>query len=180
VLVTGGAGAVGEIAIQLARWAGARVIATVSTDAKAAVAQTAGAHHLIRYRDEDVVQAVRELTGGTGVDRVVEVEFGGNLPITTQIVRPGAVIATYGSMAVPVPELPFYPLMFANVTVRMLVVYLLGSDARANVIDRLAAAMADGVVRPGIALRVPLEETVRAHEAVQSGDLIGNAVIEIA
>jgi NADPH2:quinone reductase len=62
----------------------------------------------------------------------------------------------------------------------MLVVYLLGSVARANVIDRLAAAMADGVVRPGIALRVPLEETVRAHEAVQSGDLIGNAVIEIA
>jgi len=111
---------------------------------------------------------------------VVEVEFGGNLPVTTQIVRSGAVIATYGSMAVPTPELPFYPLMFANVTVRMMLVYLPGPDARAQVIDRLAAAMADGAVRPGIALRVPLDETARAHEAVESGDLIGNAVVEIA
>ena len=179
VLVTGGAGAVGEIAIQLARWAGARVISTVSGATKAAVAHAAGADHVINYRHDDVVTAVRDLTGGNGVDRVIEVEFGGNLPVTSQIIKPGGTIATYGSMAVPEPLLPFYPLMFANVTVRMLLVYRLGPDARGVVIERLAAAMADGVVRPTMALRVPLQETARAHAAVESGDLIGNVVIDI-
>lgn len=179
VLVTGGAGAVGEIAIQLARWGGARVIATVSNAAKAAVAQAAGAHHVIDYRRENVVEAVRAVTGGAGVDRVVEVEFGGNLPATLQIIRPGAVIAAYGSMAVPTPELPFYPLMFAHATVRALLVYLLAPTERAHVIDRLAGAMAADALHPRVAMRVPLRDTVQAHEAVESGTLIGNVVIDI-
>ena len=179
VLVTGGAGAVGEIAIQLARWSGARVIATVSNPAKAAVATAAGAHDVIDYRTQNVAEAVRAITGGAGVDRVIEVEFGGNLPVTVEIMRPGCVIATYGSMAVPTPELPFYPLMFANVTVRMVLVYLLAQQDRARAIDRLAAALADGALRPRIALRVPLADTAVAHGAVESGDLIGNVVIDI-
>lgn len=179
VLVTGGAGAVGEIAIQLARWSGARVIATVSNPAKAAVATAAGAHDVINYRTQNAADAVRAITGGAGVDRVIEVEFGGNLPVTVEIMRPGCVIATYGSMAVPTPELPFYPLMFANVTVRMVLVYLLAQQDRARAIDRLAAALADGVLRPRIALRVPLADTAVAHGAVESGDLIGNVVIDI-
>lgn len=180
VLVTGGAGAVGEIAIQLARWGGARVITTVSGEAKAAVARAAGAHHVINYRSENVVEAVRNVVGQAGVDRVVDVEFGGNLPVTTQIIRPGAVIAAYGSMAVTEPALPFYPLMFANATVRMLLVYLLGPRERGAVIERLAGAMAAGALHPRIALRVPLQDTARAHEAVERGDLIGNVVIDIA
>lgn len=179
VLVTGGAGSVGEIAVQLARWAGAEVIATVSNPEKAAVALAAGAHHVIDYRTQDVVAAVRDITGGTGVDRVIEVEFGGNLPITTQILRTGGTIASYGSMAVPQPLLPFYPMMFANITVRMLLVYLLGPTERARVIERLAAAMADDALHPRIALRVPLDQTVAAHQAVESGALIGNVVIDI-
>ena len=179
VLVTGGAGAVGEIAIQLARWSGARVIATVSNPAKAAVATAAGAHDVIDYRTQNVAEAVRAITGGAGVDRVIEVEFGGNLPVTVEIMRPGCVIATYGSMAVPTPELPFYPLMFANVTVRMVLVYLLAQQDRARAIDRLAAALADGALRPRIALRVPLADTAVAHGAVESGDPIGNVVIDI-
>ena len=179
VFVTGGAGAVGELAIQLARWAGARVVATVSNAAKAEVARAAGAHHVIDYRSEDVVEAVRGHIGSAGVDRVIEVEFGGNLPITTRIIRPGAVIATYGSMAVPTPELPFYPLMFANATVRMLLVYLLGPADRARAVERLAAAMEAGALNPRIALRLPLKDTARAHDAVESGSLIGNTVIDI-
>lgn len=179
VLVTGGAGSVGEIAIQLARWAGAHVLATVSSDAKAAVARAAGAHHVINYRNENVVESVRSHIGQAGVDRVVEVEFGGNLPVTTQIIRPGAVIATYGSMAVPEPALPFYPLMFANATVRMLLVYRLGPRERGAVIERLAGAMAADVLHPRIALQVPLAEAAQAHLAVESGEAIGNVVIDV-
>ncbi len=180
VLVTGGAGAVGEIAIQLARWAGAHVIATVSNAAKGAVATAAGAHQVIDYRSANVVDAVRAATGGAGVDRVIEVEFGGNLPVTTQIVRTGGVIATYGSVAEPNPAIPFYPMMFANITVRMLLVYLIGPAERARVIARLAAAMADNALHPRIAARFALAETAAAHEAVESGSMIGNVVIDIA
>ncbi len=179
VLVTGGAGAVGEIAIQLARWAGAQVITTVSNAAKAEVARQAGAHAVINYRNEDVVDRVRQTSGGAGVDRVIEVEFGGNLAITRQIIRPGAVIATYGSMAEPTPALPFYPLMFANATIRTLLVYLLAPHERSLVIERLDNAMQAGALRPRIALRCPLEETAKAHLAVESGMMIGNVVIDI-
>ncbi len=185
VLVAGGAGAVGEIAIQLARWAGATVIATVSSAEKAAVASAAGAHHVINYRNDDVLTAVMACTGDAGVDRVVEVEFGGNLALTAQIIKVGGVIAAYGSMASPTPELPFYALMFRNVTLRMLLVYLLNPAERAIVAARLAAAMADGALHPRIALRVPLDQAAAAHEAVESGAvesgaLIGNVVIDIA
>lgn len=180
VLVTGGAGAVGEVAIQLARWGGARVIATVSGPDKAEVARAAGADAVINYRAGDPVAAIMAATDGAGVDRIIEVEFGGNLAVSGAVIRPGGVIAAYGSMAAPEPALPFYPLMFRHVTVRMLLVYLLNRQARGVVIDRLAAAMAAGAFAPRIALRVPLNETARAHEAVESGRLIGNVVIDIA
>ena len=70
VLVAGGAGAVGYYAIQLAKWGGAQVITTVSAPAKAEVARTAGANHVVNYRNEDVAARIRELTGGSRVDRV--------------------------------------------------------------------------------------------------------------
>ncbi len=77
VLVAGGAGAVGHAAIQLALWAGATVITTISSPAKAALAAAAGAHHVINYRDEDVATAIRKLAPD-GVDLVVEVAIAAN------------------------------------------------------------------------------------------------------
>src|ERR1700733_8936726 len=87
VLVTGGAGAVGHYAIQFAKWSGARVITTVSSAAKSQHAKTAGADHVINYREQNVVAAIKELTAGGGVDRIVEVEFGGNLPVSNQVLK---------------------------------------------------------------------------------------------
>src|SRR5690349_21753590 len=80
LLVTGAAGAVGHYAVQLAKWAGAMVIATVSSEAKAERARAGGADFVINYRSEDVAARVRALTGG--VDHVVDVDFGGNLAAT--------------------------------------------------------------------------------------------------
>ena len=79
ILITGGAGAVGNYAVQFGVWAGARVIATVSSAEKAADALAAGAEVVINYRTEDVVAAVQDLTGGIGVARIVDVDFGTNL-----------------------------------------------------------------------------------------------------
>ncbi len=177
VLVTGGAGAVGHYAIQLARWGGARVIATVSGDAKAQIAHAAGAHAVINYRAGDTAAAILDAAGGARVDRIVEVEFGGNLPVSEAVLAPGGVIAAYGSMAEPAPQLPFYRLMFNNTTVRMMLVYLLSAQERAHVIGRLTSALEANALHHAIAARFALAETARAHEAVESGTLVGNAVV---
>jgi len=103
VLVTGAAGGLGQYAVQLAKWGGATVIATVSSAEKAAQARAIGADHVVSYRDEDVTARVLELTDGAGIDRVVEVEFGANLPTSLQLLKTNGVIATYASDADMMP-----------------------------------------------------------------------------
>jgi NADPH:quinone reductase len=179
VLVTGGAGAVGHYAIQFARWSGAAmVIATVSGDAKARQAQAAGAHHVINYKTADVAARVRELTSGGGVDRIVEVEFGGNLPVSAQIMKVGGTIAAYGSTAVPAPTLPFYPLMFAHTSVHMLLVYQLSTEQRQRCCDLITQALEQNALRHAISAGFQLRETARAHMEVEKGSM-GNVVIEM-
>lgn len=180
VLVTGGAGSVGHYAIQLARWGGARVITTVSGTEKAAAAEAAGAHAVVNYREGDVAAAILAANHGKPVDRVVEVEFGGNLPVTSAVIGEGGIIAAYGSMADAEPKLPFYSLMFRHVTLRMLVVYMLSQTQRADTIARLTAALDQGALSHAIAATFDLADSAKAHEAVESGLLIGNAVIRIA
>jgi NADPH2:quinone reductase len=179
ILVTGAAGAVGHYAVQLAKWGGARVLATVSGEAKAAHARAAGADLVINYRTEDVAAAVLKATAGAGVDRVVEVEFGGNLPVTEQVVKAHGIVAAYASMADPTPKLPFYALMYKSITVRLLVVYTLTDEERAKAITDLTRAMEADVLSHAIAETYPLSEIARAHEAVESGRPIGNVVIDI-
>src|SRR5688500_14693041 len=96
VLVAGGAGAVGNAAVQLARWAGATVIATVSSDEKAALAKAAGAQHTVNYREADTVAAVRGIAPD-GVDLVVEVAPAQNLRTDLQVIKPRGTIAIYAN-----------------------------------------------------------------------------------
>jgi NADPH2:quinone reductase len=179
VLVTGGAGAVGHYAIQFAKWSGAQVITTVSGAAKSAHAKSAGADHVINYREQDVVGVIKELTGGAGVDRIVEVEFGGNLAVSNQVLRAGGVIATYGSTAVRTPLLPFYPMMFNHTTVHMLLVYLLSSAQRQRACNLINEALAAGILKNPIGARFALGDTAHAHVAVESGSVIGNVVVTV-
>ena len=179
VLVTGGAGTVGRFAIQLARWNGARVCATVSGEDKAAVARAAGAELVINYRTEGVVERVMAFTSGRGVERIVEVEFGGNLEITRQVIGQGGVIAAYGSMGNRTPALPFYELMFRHATIRMPLVYLLSEAERRAACHTINRALLDGALTAHIAARFSLDEIVRAHETVESTKAIGNVVIDV-
>lgn len=180
ILVTGGAGAVGHYAIQFARWAGARVIATVSGAEKADAARAAGADTIINYRTEDVADAVLALTEGQGADRIVEVEFGGNLPATARMIAEGGTIAAYGSMAEPEPRVPFYPLMYLHARLHFLVVYLLSPSERTTVLRHVTTALAAGALSHRVAARFPLDEVAAAHEAVESGRVIGNVVVTLA
>ena len=179
VLVTGGAGAVGHYAIQFAKWSGARVIATVSGPEKARIAQEGGADHVINYREQDVAAAVKELTAGAGVDRIVEVEFGGNLAISNQVLRSGGVIAAYGSSAAPTPLLPFYQMMFNHTTLHMLLVYSLTPEQRRRACGLINDALEAGVLRHRIGAVFELASTAQAHAAVESGAVIGNVVLAV-
>jgi len=179
VLVMGGAGAVGHYAVQLARWGGARVIATVSGPDKAAHAAAGGAEVVINYRTEDVAAAVLDATGGAGVDHVVDVEFGGNLPVTSKVIKASGVIAAYGSFAVPEPVVPAAALLLNDVTIRLVLVYRLTPAARAQAIADLTAALEQGALDHAIAAVRPLAEVAGAHQDVESGRLIGNVVVTL-
>lgn len=180
ILVTGGAGTVGAYAIQMARLAGARVVATVSGPEKAAHARAMGADAVVNYRDADAAQAVLDATGGRGVDRVVEVEFGGNLALTRAVLKDGGVVAAYGSMAVPEPALPFYPMMFANQTLRMILVYKLGAAAQQQAATDINRWLEAGALQHPVAASFPLAETAAAHEYVESGRRIGVVLVSVS
>lgn len=179
VLVTGGAGAVGHYAIQLARWGGARVIATVSGDKKAEAAKQAGAHAVLNYRTDNVAEAILEANGGQGINRIVEVDLGGNLTVSNAVLCTGGVIAAYGSTTNMTPELPFRTMMFNHTTLRMILVYALSTQERARVIDRLTRALDSGALSHAIAARFDISAVVEAHQVIEASQLIGNAVVDI-
>ena len=176
VLVTGGAGLVGFYAIQLAKWKGAKVITTVSSDEKAALAQRAGADLIINYRQENVVEQVLLRTGGAGVDHIVEVDFGANLAESVQMLGPYGVIASYASMGQPQPALPFYALMAKNATLMPLLVYSMPEPAIAQAGADINAWLATGKAEHHIARRFAFEQLVDAHLAVEAVE-IGKVVV---
>jgi NADPH2:quinone reductase len=180
VLVTGGAGAVGHYAIQLAKWAGARVIATVSSAAKAEHARLGGADDVIDYRSEDVAARILALTGGVGVDHVVDVDFGGNLPTTLKIMRDNGSIAAYASAGQRLPTVPVYELMRRNITVHGVLLPTSPLEARRRAQSDITQWLRGGRRLLTVAARFPLAETARAHEAVERGDKRGTVVVEPA
>ena len=178
ILVTGGAGGVGHYAIQFAKWGGAKVIATVSGEEKAQLAMASGADHVINYRTENVVERVLALTDGVGVDRIVEVDFGGNLDVACNVLKTNGVIATYASMGEPEPKLPFYPLMFGNANLRLFVVFQMPYAAQAKAIADINRCCAEGALTHRVK-GLPFEKIVAAQEMVEQGGEHSRLVLEM-
>ncbi|MBI2962429.1 MAG: NADPH:quinone reductase [Deltaproteobacteria bacterium] len=179
VLVAGGAGVVGHYAIQLAKWSQAKVVTTVSSPAKAAHARAAGADHVIDYKREAVAERVLEITSGRGVDRVVEVDLGANLPILPRVLKPNGTVAAYASMGVREPVLPVYPLMMRNTRIDLVLVYTMPEEAKRRAIIDIGAWLATGSAQFAIAARFPLERLAEAHDLVERGDKLGHVVVDI-
>ena len=177
VLVTGGAGVVAHYAIQLAKWAGARVVTTVSSPAKAAHARAAGADEIIDYRAENVVERIRASVGG--VDHVVDVDFGENLATVAQVLRANGVLAAYSSMGEPKPVFPYYDLFRLNPVIRPVLVYSMSDAAKAQAHADIARWIAEAKPQFAIAARFPLSEVVQAHLAVERGEKIGHVILAI-
>ena len=178
ILVTGGAGSVGYYAIQMAKWAGAMVIATVSSAEKAAIAQQAGADLVIDYKREDVAGKVLDFADA--VDRVVEVDFGANLPVNLKVLKLNGTIASYASMGNPEPKLPFYAAMRRGWEIDLVFVYMMKSEERAKALADLDVLLREGRLSRHVGARFPLKDVIAAHEAQEAGRVVGNIVIELS
>jgi NADPH2:quinone reductase len=181
VLVAGGAGAVGNAAIQLARWAGATVISTVSGAAKGELARAAGAQHIVDYRAQDAAAEIRRIAPD-GVHIVVEVAPATNAELDVAVAANNAVIAFYAddgeSAAVPVR-----PSMAGNLRWQGMLLYTVPQDAKEHGIAAVSAAVADGAFRVGESAGVPLHhfplaDTAAAHRAVEE-HAVGKVLIDV-
>jgi NADPH2:quinone reductase len=183
VLVSGGAGAVGHAAIQLARWAGATVVTTVSNDEKARLATAAGAHHVLRYTDDDVAASVRSIAPD-GVDLIVEVAAGVNAELNAAVLRTGGAIAIYGNDRGDALTLDFRPHLVLNARLQFVLLYTVGLAALRAAADDITAALGDGALPVGEEAGLPLhrfrlDQTSEAHAAVESG-IVGKVLIDVA
>ena len=178
VLVTGGAGAVGHYAVQLAKLGGAAVISTVSSDEKARIARDAGADHTINYREENTSERILELTGGDGVDLVVEVDMAANFAVSQQVLKRSGVLAVYSAGS---SDGPAVPLSFksTNVTVRMVLVYDMPDFAKAAAVADITSWLEQGNLAPFAGPHFSLEQLKDAHLAVENG-AIGKVVVDVS
>ncbi|MBV9544825.1 MAG: NADPH:quinone reductase [Chloroflexi bacterium] len=180
ILVTGGAGGVGSTAIQLAVWGGATVFATVSSEEKARVARDRGASQVLNYREQDVAAEVQKFTSNAGVERVVDVDFGGNLATSTACLKPNGVIASYASRGAEKPEVPFRQLMVKNITVHAILVYTMAESAKQAAMSEITRALEAGALHPLITSRLSLDDIARAHAHVERVSSIGNTVLQVS
>jgi NADPH2:quinone reductase len=176
ILVQGGAGAVGHAAIELARFGGARVAATVSSPEKAELARDAGAELVVDYTAEPVIERVREWAPD-GVDRVVEVAVGANAEVDAALLAPFRDIVSYGAPDRPiaVPR----PLMAGNNGIRFVLVYTMPDAAKAQAVEDITRALSAGAMTALPAVRFPLEQIEAAHEAVRA-HVVGKVLLDLS
>ena len=179
ILVTGGAGRVGYYAIQLAKQSGAMVIATAGSDASKRQCEQAGADLVVGHPSENTARAILDYTNGRKVDRVVEGDFGANLPYLLALMKTCGVIASYASTTEPEPTLPFYKLMYKDLTIRTVLVYEMPREAKQAAIEDITTKLRTGTLKHRVAETYPLSESVRAHEAIERGGQYGCVLLDI-
>ena len=183
VLVQGGAGAVGHAAIQLAVWAGATVITTVSSDEKETLARAAGAHHVLRYPDNSLADRIREIAPD-GVHHVVEVAPGQNAALDVEVAANHASIAYYANNNGEEFTVPIVVSFAKNLRWQGLLLYTVGPEALGVAAEDITLALHDGVLPVGEAAGLPLtwfelDETAAAHDAVENG-ATGKVLIRVS
>jgi len=173
VLVTGGAGRVGHYAIQWAKHFGAKVIATAGSEASKQHCLEAGADLVVGHPSNASNEAILAFTNNEKLDLVVEGDFGVNLPFVLDILNTSGVIATYSSMTVPEPCLPFRKMLYMDVSIRVVLVYAMPTAAKQLAIADITTLLQDGKLKHRISKTFPLEQIALAHEMIEAGDNYG-------
>ena len=166
-------------AIQIAKAKGARVIATVSSEAKAEIAREAGADEVLNYKNAPLADQLTQLLGAGGIDHVVDVDIAAHMKIYPQILKLNGSVGAYASASDLTPALPFYPLAFRNIQIQPVFVYSMSDAAKAEAIADINALLSAGQLAPRIDRSFALEDIAAAHEAVEAGILVGNAILKI-
>lgn len=183
VLVAGGAGAVGHAAVQLARWAGARVIASASSDEKAKLAQAAGADRVVNYRSSDAADQIHSVAPD-GVDVIVEVAPAANAALDTAVLAANGTVAAYAADGGAVVDLAAAGMMSRNIRYQLVLVYTVPRAAKDEAIADVSAAAADGALPVGEDAGLPIhrfphEQTAEAHAAVEQA-AVGKVLIDVS
>lgn len=179
VLIHGAGGKVARLAVQIATDSGARVIATTGDMAKARAISDAGAIAVLDYRDPALPASVAAVAGAGGVSRIIDSEVGTNLATSIEILEPKGCIVGYGAVLKPVTELPFLKMMFKNLTLSSILVYLLEADEASAYAEIVNDMLERDVLDVPIDTVLPLAEAARAHELVEGGTLSGSVILEI-
>ncbi len=179
VFVAGGAGAVGNAAIQLAHWAGATVLTSVSSAAKAQLAAAAGADHIINYRDTDVVSEVRKIVP-SGVNTIVEVSASANAEVDAKIIGRFGSIGIYSEDGGTDVSIPIRPSMIPNARWQFVMIYGIPHSAKEHAVRSVSAALADNALQVVLPLHhFTLADAAAAHAAVEDG-AVGKVLIDVA
>ncbi|MGB1999596.1 MAG: NADPH:quinone reductase [Candidatus Puniceispirillaceae bacterium] len=177
ILIHGGGGTVARLAVQIAVDCGATVIATTGDMARAGRISDAGAVSVLDYRDPDLVMSVQKAAESHDVTRIIDPECGANIATSLDILAEKGVIVGYGSVQVLAPELPFLKMMFKNITLSSILVYLLGAEEACA----YAGIVGDMLERQGLDVPIqeilPLHDAARAHQLVEAGNRSGAVIL---
>ena len=179
LLVTGGAGRVGFYAIQWAKHFGATVIATGSSIESVLNCKKAGADFVVGHPSPDTVNKILDFTNGKQVDRIVDGDFGVNLESVLDLLKVNGVISTYSSMTNLNPKIPFMRMMFMDLTIRMVLVYVMPWEAKVKAISDITHCLKTDKLENRIANSYPIEESTSAHQEIEKGNNFGSVIIRI-
>jgi NADPH2:quinone reductase len=178
VLVTGCLGRVGYYAVQFAQQAGAQVIGSISQVEDLAEATALGIDSVVCHNGGQLSKQLKTALQGELLAGVVEVECGSNICSYADFLATGAVVASYGSQQVPEVSLPFYQLMFRNVTIQTIFVHALDTACKQHAIQVVNKLMSAGLLRHRISRIYPFEQIVKAHQAVEAGYNRGSIILK--
>lgn len=179
IVITGGAGRVGFYAIQWAKMGGAYVIATASNAKDVETCNKAGADAVVNHRLDNFSDLILSANNDEQVDRVIDVEFGANLDTMLKVVKVGATISTYSSMQNKNPEIPFFQMMYQDLTLHFVIVYAMPEEAKIQAIEDIAFALKENKLIHRIAEVVPFNEPSKAHELIEEGNSRGGVIIQL-
>ncbi|WP_137702934.1 NADPH:quinone reductase [Marimonas lutisalis] len=178
LLVSGGGGSVGHLAIQLAVWGGAKVIATVGSGRSGDDARAAGATSVVDYHSPSLVEDILAANDGQPIDRAVECEFGPNADTLAQVMAPLSTIAAYGSAGNMSPTFPFGPMLFKALKIDITLIYILPPHERAEMIRLIHKALDEGALNSRVHAVYPLDQCAEAHKAVEAAGRHGAILLD--
>jgi NADPH2:quinone reductase len=179
ILVTGGSGRVGRYAVQMAKHAGATVIATAGSAEKVEHVRSLGADHVFNYKSDDILSEVAEITNGSGVDRIVDVALTAHTAEIPALVKENGVVTAYSMDHDPNPRTPLLALMHKNITLRPFTIYGMPQEAKNAAFAYVEKLTADGALTHLIGARFAFGEVDKAHECVEQKGLFGVCLIHI-